>query len=188
VGFAAMSLSAAPYDSPEQMAETVLAHQLSTGALWEDIRMKGGAYGAFAHPDSLEGFFAFSTYRDPNPLASLEAFSSILKKGAQKPEKDDWRQNDDLEKAIIGCYARETRPRTSAEKGLADFLRFLYGIEDGSRKRKLERLISVSPEQIAAAGQSLASQDAAFPVIIAGMKAAEKAAKALGTEVKVLPV
>jgi Zn-dependent M16 (insulinase) family peptidase len=196
IGFAAMTLKSAPFDSPGQSAEAVLAHQLSTGALWEDIRMKGGAYGAFANTDSIEGCFSLVTYRDPDPLRSLDTFSAILKNAAQKRDllqknggrEDTWYQEDTLVKTIIGCYARETRPRTSEEKGLIDFFRFLYGIEDGYRKRKLERLISVSGDDMAKAFKDLASQTAVSPVIITGMKSAEQAAKALGTDLKILPV
>jgi Zn-dependent M16 (insulinase) family peptidase len=78
VGFAALTLNAAPFDTVEQIAEMVLTHQLSTGALWEDIRMKGGAYGAFVNSDSLENCMSFATYRDPNPLRSLDVYLQIL--------------------------------------------------------------------------------------------------------------
>jgi Zn-dependent M16 (insulinase) family peptidase len=181
VGFAARTFTAAPYDSPGQAGEIVLAHLLSTGALWEDIRMKGGAYGAFASPDNLEGYYAFSTYRDPNPLRSLDSFENIVKAGGEF-------QDDEVEKAVIGCYARETRPRSPAEKGLTDFSRFLYGIEDSHRARKLERIIKVRGEQITAALERLAAQTLSAPVIVAGTALAEKAAAKLGTDVKVLPV
>ncbi|MDR1278914.1 MAG: insulinase family protein [Treponema sp.] len=189
VGFAAQTLAAAPYDTPAQAAEIVLAHLLSTGALWEDIRMKGGAYGAFAQPDHLEGCFSFSTYRDPNPLRSLGSFSGITGSGGEAGKAGKIKFSDDeVEKAIIGCYGRETRPRTAAEKGTADFSRFLYRIEDVHRSRKLERLIAVEERQVSAALDSLASRTAAPPVIVAGTAAAEKAAAKLGAELKVLPV
>jgi Zn-dependent M16 (insulinase) family peptidase len=196
VGFAAVTLKAAPFDSPAQTAETVLAHQLSTGALWEDIRMKGGAYGAFASSDSLEGCFSFSTYRDPNPLRSIGAFSSILQslagkagEGSAAARKGALRiSEDELVKALIGCYARETRPRTGAEKGMTDFLRFLYGIEDAYRERKLKRLTAVSREEISAALRTLAARIPSCPVIVSGVKNAEQVAGKLGVEVKELPV
>jgi Zn-dependent M16 (insulinase) family peptidase len=89
---------------------------------------------------------------------------------------------------IIGCYARETRPRSPSEKGIADFLRFISRIENDYRKRRLERLIAVSAGDISAALKEFASQSAAGRVIITGMKGAEQAAKALGTEVRTLPV
>jgi Zn-dependent M16 (insulinase) family peptidase len=183
IGFAAMTLRAAAFDTPAQTAETVVVHQHYTGALWENIRMKGGAYGASASSDSLEHCFSLSTYRDPNPLRSLDSFSAILK------INDITAQDDDLEKMIIGCYSRETRPRSPSEKGITDFLRFISRIENDYRRRRLRRLIAVSAADIRAARQELASQIAdGNRVIITGMKDAEQAAKALGTEVRTLPV
>jgi Zn-dependent M16 (insulinase) family peptidase len=191
VGFASLSLNAARFDTVEQVAEMILTHQLSTGILWEDIRMKGGAYGAFASSDSLENCVSFATYRDPNPLRSLDVISAILKDGPQDEQGSQSSQSGDedyLVKSIIGCYAKETRPRTGAENGLIDFYRFLYGVEDGYRKRKLQRLVSVTTADIALASKDLGSRSTSGPVIITGVKSAEQAAKALGTEVKILPV
>jgi Zn-dependent M16 (insulinase) family peptidase len=187
VGFASVSFAAAPYGSPLQAAELVLSHLLSTGALWEDIRMKGGAYGAFAHPDSLEGVFLFSTYRDPGPLRSLEAFSSIIRdKASVKVSGNE--NKDSLDKAVIGAYSRETRPRTPAEKNLADFLRFLYGIEDNHRAQRLKDLVAANEDQINAVLKRLSLEESKTPVIIAGPADAEKAAARLGVEVQDLPV
>jgi Zn-dependent M16 (insulinase) family peptidase len=183
VGFAARTVTAAAFDTDEQTAEGVLAHQLSTGALWENIRMKGGAYGAFAGGDSLENCFTFATYRDPSPLRSLDAVSSILKDRSFGDCTEDY-----LVKSIIGCYGKETRPRTGAENGLVDFYRFLYGVEDGFRKRKLERLVGVTTDAVAAAFASLAERQQSGVVIIAGAKTAQDAAKALGVDVQTLPV
>jgi Zn-dependent M16 (insulinase) family peptidase len=209
IGFAALSFPSALFNSPEQPAELVLAHQLSTGALWEEIRMKGGAYGAFAHTDSLEGIFSLSTYRDPNPLRSLEAFSSTFRETLRPKKGKPWyRDEDTLEKAVIGAYARETRPRTGAEKGALDFIRFLYGLDYETRKRRLEWLTRVSGDDVSAVLNRLAAAAGAspkdlpgdssgrfpgglprqVPVIVAGSAIAEKAAKTLGVEARVLPV
>jgi Zn-dependent M16 (insulinase) family peptidase len=191
VGFAALTVPGASVNSRDQGIESVLAHQLSTGALWEDIRMKGGAYGAFAHPDGLEGSFTLSTYRDPNPLRSLEAFSRILKDlGCRKPDEAS------LDKTVIGSFSKEIRPRTSAEKGFTDFCRFLYGLEDRHRKNKLRAMISVTPEEISAAAGRLAAalenpaagQNPGIPAVIAGSAEAETIAAKLGAELRELPV
>ena len=188
VGFAAMSLPASPYCSPEHAAEQVFSHELSTGDLWESIRMMGGAYGAFAHPDNLEGVFSFSTYRDPNPVRSLESFPGILKKRSFKGI-----DLESLEKTIIGVYARITRPQSPMEKGFAEFLRRLYGINDDHRISNIRNIAELTAEETNAASQRLA--DAAISgencgpkVIIAGKKAAENAAKKLNVEVKELPI
>jgi Zn-dependent M16 (insulinase) family peptidase len=187
IGFAAMSLPAAPYGSVEQAAELVFSHELSTGALWESIRMMGGAYGAFAHPDSLEGVFSFSTYRDPDPLRSLKSLPEILKKrSCETVDKDR------LEKVIIGAYAKETRPRTPAEKGFSEFLRRLYGINDGHRLSRLKAMTVLKEEDTGAVARRLAeaavASTGASPVLITGLAQAEKAAGKLGVELKVLPV
>jgi Zn-dependent M16 (insulinase) family peptidase len=163
--------------------------------------MKGGAYGAFAHTDSLEGIFSLSTYRDPNPARSLEAFVSAFQETLRPKKGKPWyRDEDALEKAVIGAYARETRPHTGAEKGAIDFIRFLYGLEYEIRKRKLKWLTQVSGDDISAALRRLAAAAGASPgdmpgqmprhtpVIVAGSAVAEKAAKILGVEPKVLPV
>jgi len=173
--------------------------------------MKGGAYGAFAQSDNLEGPFSFSTYRDPNPLRSLDAFSSILKeastesaiRGGRSRKKADLDRDaldkDALDKAVIGAFARETRPRSPTEKSLADFLRFLYGIEDRHRRMRLQGIIEVTEDKISAVEKRLASEMGGqeyaragerrgFPVIITGKAEAEKAAEKLGVEVRELPV
>jgi Zn-dependent M16 (insulinase) family peptidase len=188
VGFAAMTLRGASLHTRPAGAEAVLAHLLSTGALWEDIRMKGGAYGAFAHPDGVEGTFSLSTYRDPGPLRSLEAFPGILKEAARTlPDEET------LTKAVIGSFAKETRPRTAAEKGAADFLRFLYGIEERHRRGKLQSIVSITAAELGAAAERLA-EDAALgngrgiPTVIAGTAEAEKAAAKLGVAIRALPV
>ena len=190
IGFAAMAFNAAPFDTVEQMAESVLTHQLSTGALWEDIRMKGGAYGAFINSDSSENTVSFATYRDPNPLRSLDIISAILKNSGSEENMQYFGGGDEdyLVKSIIGCYAKETQPRTSAENGLIDFYRFLGGMEDTYRQKRRERLINISANDIEKAFVSLGERQRAGPVIIAGVKKAEEAAKALGAEVQMLPV
>jgi len=187
VGFAAMSLKASPFGSPHQAAELVFSHLLSTGALWEDIRMKGGAYGAFARVDHLESLFSFLTYRDPNPLRSLDAFSSIIKNKNSACLRSIGQEN--VDKAVIGTYARETYPHTPAEKGLTDFLRFLSGIEDRHRSERLKGIVSLSEGEIEAVPKRLAAETGfAHPVIITGKADAEKAASKLGVEIRNLPV
>jgi Zn-dependent M16 (insulinase) family peptidase len=183
VGFAGMTFPASPFGSDSQSAEQVLAHLFSTGALWEEIRMKGGAYGAFVNPDMLERTFALATYRDPSPLRSLDAFRSILRTFTEY-------RGENLEKAIIGSYSRLIQPKTSARKSYVDFNRLLSGIEDIHRSRHFKALINTREDDIAQVLAKLASasEEVHWPVIITGERDAEKAAKALGVDVQRLPV
>jgi Zn-dependent M16 (insulinase) family peptidase len=183
VGFAARSLSGPIYGSREYTASSVLSHHLSTGALWENIRMKGGAYGAFAHINGMERIFSLSTYRDPNPLRSLDAFTQALKKAHRIDEES-------LTKAVIGTYAKDTRPQTPSQKGFSDFLRFLCGITDDMRLKIRRDLLDISAKDIAAAAKHLGAQPnvEGQSCILAGTDVAEKTAAKLGVEVKTLPV
>ncbi|QQO10495.1 insulinase family protein [Breznakiella homolactica] len=184
VGFAALALPGTRYASREQSAELVLSHMLSTGALWEDIRMRGGAYGAFAYPDRMEEVFLMATYRDPNPVRSLDSFKTILQNTA-----DEIIEESELEKTVIGAYSKETRPRTSAEKGGTDFFRYLYGIEDIHIQRKLEAMADISGDEVRAAARRLAAlTEKCAAAVLTGTGAAEKAAARLGASVWQLPV
>ncbi len=143
VGFAAAVLPGAVYGTPDQPVETVLGHALASGALWEKIRTGGGAYGAFAYPDNLEDIFVMASYRDPDPFASLILFQEALREAAQ-----ELIDPISLERTIIGCYSREIQPRSPADKGFTSFIRLLYGISDACRERKIERILSVTPEDM----------------------------------------
>jgi len=186
VGFGALAYPAAPFAGADQAAEIVLAHRLSTGALWEDIRMKGGAYGAFAYPDGLEPVFTLSTYRDPSPDRSLAAFREALDEAAAETI-----EADELEKAVIGTYSKETRPRAPVDKGFSDFMRLLYGIEDNARRGKLSAIVDMESASVASAARRFAEAGKAGQgraAVVAGGAVADKAAAALGCPKKELPV
>jgi Zn-dependent M16 (insulinase) family peptidase len=182
VGFAGMCLPGIRYPSPEYTAGMVLSHHLSTGSLWENIRMKGGAYGVFANLDGLEKVFAFATYRDPDPFRSLSAFSSALREAAERGIDEE-----SLEKAIIGVYAKDVSPQTPAHQGFANCLRFLYGIEEDTRQRVRRNLLDLSAGAFTEAARYL-SAGAGTVCLITGAASVEKTAEALGTPFRTLPV
>jgi Zn-dependent M16 (insulinase) family peptidase len=103
----------------------------------------GGAYGAFAFPDSLEKTFTMATYRDPKPDVSLETFMSCLKKAsAAKLE------NAVVERAVCGAYSNEVQPLSPSSRGFTGFMRALYGITDEMREQKIERIRSATAKDI----------------------------------------
>lgn len=145
--------------------------------------MRGGAYGAFAYPDGLEPVFIMATYRDPTPSRSLEALPGALKK-ALKTLPD----GEDLEKAVIGAFAKETRPRTNPDKGFADFLRYFTGIEDWMRKKKLESIVAMDKNLLKQAGEYLvAALESANYAVIAGNGQAAASADKLKVPVRDFP-
>jgi Zn-dependent M16 (insulinase) family peptidase len=166
VGFAAAVLPSPEYGTSEHPADIVFGHWLANGLLWEKIRTTGGAYGAFAYPDSLENVFVLATYRDPTPCDSLDAFRDALAYAAEHPVDPV-----SLEKTITGCYSREIQPRSPADRGFTAFIRILYGISDEVRKGKVAGIVSVTPEDLTrCARRLLGDWPVAREAVLAGKK------------------
>lgn len=173
VGFAAAVLPSPRYGTADQPVDTVFGHWLSNGLLWEKIRTAGGAYGAFSYPDSLEDIFVLATYRDPFPLKSLEVFRESLELAT-----GTLIDPISLEKTITGCYSREIQPRAPSDKGFTAFIRILYGISDEVRKAKIERMVSVTPEDMQrCAARLLNDWPTVKAAILAGKKQFKEARK-----------
>ncbi len=79
--------------------QKVLSQLLSLDYLWNEIRVKGGAYGTgLRFSDS--GAVTFYTYRDPNPAGSLATF-----KATNKYIKNILSNKSDLTDIILGTIA-----------------------------------------------------------------------------------
>jgi len=143
VGFSALCLPASTLGTSEFAHEQALGHLLSTSVLWDEIRVKGGAYGASAWTDGSEATFSFSSYRDPAPNHSLEAYREALSLLAR-----DGLERDALERAVVGATGRDLRPMMPEEKGFVDFRRELYGVTDEIRKRKRSDLLGIQAKDL----------------------------------------
>lgn len=153
VGYVAQVLRGARYGEREHAAEVVASQLLSTGFLWEEVRMRGGAYGVFANANGGEGLFSFSSYRDPSIIETLDAFRKGLELFASEPLSVS-----EIEKAIITVVGRECRPLSPAEKSMIAFRRSLYGITDAMRQNKRDDVLSLAPDQIQAAARRLLAE------------------------------
>ena len=169
VGFAAAVLPSPRYGTADQPVDTVFGHWLASGLLWEKVRTAGGAYGAFSYPDSLEDIFVLSTYRDPMPLKSLAVFRESLELAAAMTIDEI-----SLEKTITGCYSREIQPRSPSDKGFTAFIRILYGITDECRRKKIERMVSVTPADMQNCAKRLLAD---WPTVRAAVLAGKKQLK-----------
>ena len=56
---------------------SVILRSLRMGYLWENVRVRGGAYGAFASLDRINGVLSCVSYRDPNPEETLAAYDNM---------------------------------------------------------------------------------------------------------------
>jgi len=176
VSFVARALPAARFGSRENAHEAVLAHYLNTGYLWEEVRMKGGAYGAGASVNGLEGLFTLSSYRDPNLLATLEAFRRGLEQA-----RDSALSAREFEKVVLGAAGQEEKPMAPGEKGYVALKRYVLGISDDARQKRRGEMIGCGQADVrAAAERLLGAMEGSRAVVLTHRRALQEAADKLG--------
>ncbi len=98
-----------------RVARSILSYEY----LWNEIRVKGGAYGA-GFVTRRDGGIYFYSYRDPSPERSLAVFRTSAKYLREIAES-----GIDLTKFIIGAYGEYDvlrTPKTAAAAATADLL------------------------------------------------------------------
>ncbi len=186
VGYAARAIPGLRYEDRRSGHAAVLGHLLTTGWLWEKVRMEGGAYGVFSYPRNLDGLFLFGSYRDPRVAPSLKAFREglelVSKGGLDEAE---------VEKAVIGTVGGEDRPLDPGEKGFVSLQRQLHGVTDAVRQARRDALLGSTGRDVAAAAAVLLSGWAGGgSAVIAGRSALADAAREipeLAARVSALP-
>ncbi|EED88712.1 metalloprotease, partial [Thalassiosira pseudonana CCMP1335] len=135
------------YDVGEQVggSTSVVSHYLTTGYMWDVIRAKNGAYGAYSKFSSSDGVATLYTYRDPNvPDNTLDAFhgaaDSILQDNASN-------NNAAITTAIIGTIGSLDGSALSAEDaGYVALVRYLRGESSISRQKWRNDVIGTNAE------------------------------------------
>ena len=148
VSYSAMAF---PDNSADKAVRSVLFRALSLEYLWNEVRVKGGAYGtgAFMAPTGEQSFFS---YRDPSPAATLD----IYRKAADFIN-DYCNGTPDITQYIISSIAKDEPLMSDGNKSRkADGLWF-RGITYAERAAEKKRMLSVSPEQLKEAAEKLRS-------------------------------
>ncbi len=175
VSYIAQAFKSSLIESKEYGSELLLSHILRTDFLWENVRMKGGAYGSSASANGMEGIFSFSSYRDPNIEKTIAAF----KKGLELLAKDGTKE-DIIIKAIITIVGRDMRPQSPGEKSIIGFIRKLYNITDEMRKTRRKSIMEVDQVLLkTAAVRLLKGIPNSSLVVLAGKDNLETASKSL---------
>ncbi len=114
----------------------VVVRHLRAGYLWERVRVRGGAYGAFCLFDRLSGSLALVSYRDPNLAATLDIFDAAAEHVA-----DMSLDTDSLEKAVIGAIGEMDAYQLPDGKSFTALMRHFTGeTEDFRQKTRDEAL------------------------------------------------
>lgn len=122
----------------------VVRHMMNYGYLWNEVRVKGGAYGVFCQFMRCgEGYFA--SYRDPQLTGTLE----IYKKAAAYLRSYQ-AEDRELLKAIIGTISGLDTPKTPAAKGQRSMSIYLSQIPEEVLQQERDQILSCTQEDVRA--------------------------------------
>lgn len=120
----------------------LMAHIASLDYLWNEVRVKGGAYGTGLKPIPNGTLFAYS-YRDPNAKGSVDTFGKI-----SKYLKDFADSDKNLVGFIIGAMSSASplmTPRIITSGGDVNYIREL---DEETRLKTRQEIVSTTLEDI----------------------------------------
>ena len=117
----------------------VICRFLRNSWLWDRVRVRGGAYGAFCLFDRLSGTLTFISYRDPNLFETIDVFdqSATYLRNLDLSE-------DELTKGIIGSIGDLDDHKLPDAKGYQSMVHQLSGETDGDRQRMREEILGTT--------------------------------------------
>lgn len=123
----------------------VLKTILSYDYLWNNVRVKGGAYGCMCGFSGVDGDAYFTSYRDPN----LKETNNIYEKIAEYVENFSAEERD-ITKYIIGTFSTLDAPLTPQSMGRRSLSMYLAGISEADLQRERDEVLNVTIEDIRA--------------------------------------
>lgn len=126
----------------------VVKNLLNTDYLYQEIRMKGGAYGYGCRLYTVSGHMVFFSDDDPNLEETYEAYekaADYLEQLELSPEE--------LEKHIIGTIGQEDYPLGAKQWGEQSFNAYMNGFDDEKIQKEREEIFSITLEQLRETGE-----------------------------------
>lgn len=144
VSFVAVSFPTAGYSDPASPALALLKSSLWLGYLWDEIRVKKGAYGCFVYHDFLKGIYSISSFRDPFIRETIETYKGIFSYINDKMDLSDHA----VSQAIIGTIKNLDEPVRPGQAVNIALIRYLAGLGFKEKKAFRNRLLSLTGEDI----------------------------------------
>lgn len=160
--FAAGALPGIEISHPLAPSGTVMLRMLSEGFLWDEIRVRRGAYGAGA--SLAGGAVSFYSYRDPSPAASLQLFKEAAVSGYGK--LDLTRRS--IEDSIIAGLKNTDPPVRPAMANGMSLMRHLRGQTAQTAGAYRNGLLAVSAESIKEFGSWLSDAADSMRICVTG--------------------
>lgn len=150
VGYALPASRLTTQSISDYVAESVLARTLSTGVLWEQIRMQGGAYGASASMGITPGTLCFVSYRDPHVARTISEFEKALEYAAAgKLTKYE------IAQTVVSITGTEITPIPPSQRAQVAVMRHISGRNKQLAREIYRAYLSCSLTEVTAAAVRL---------------------------------
>lgn len=149
IGFAAKAFNVNALPTENKGWFRVAAQLLTFDYLWNDIRVKGGAYGTSLRDTTL-GDVSLTTYRDPSPSRSLDSFDK-----AGQALRDFCENGGNVEQYIISTIAAIEPLMTPSSEGERAVGMYFSGLTDEALQRERDEILATTPEQLMAFSEIL---------------------------------
>lgn len=164
VSYAARAADITPQGEHFTGAMHVLSNILSYTHLWENVRVKGGAYGA-GFSVRMAGLTTAYSYRDPDPVATLSAIDSswdFLRSLADEDEA--------LDGFIIGAFGDYDSISTPRQLGTDATAFYLTGRTEADERRIRSEMLGIDKNELARLADILERAYADSGICIFGAK------------------
>ncbi len=142
VTYPSMSIRCRPHSS----ALDVMASYFQDVALYEAVRVDGGAYGAYFDYNYYGGMVRISSIRDPNGINSFKSFLKAVGR---------WFGPSDLKSAKRAALVSISYPQSDESKAFLYFSRFLQNITDEARRKRVDDALKVKLSECRSAVREL---------------------------------
>ncbi|MCB7302894.1 insulinase family protein [Bariatricus massiliensis] len=142
IGFAVKGGHLGMLGAKRNGAMLVAAKILSYGYLWDNIRIRGGAYGTRLSV-SQTGEVMFTSFRDPDAAASLNVYDgagAALRKLCESGEK--------IERYLISAVASIEPLLSLRQKGMQAAENYLAGVTEGMRQKEKKEILHTTKEEL----------------------------------------
>lgn len=120
----------------------VLGKILSLSYLWNQVRVKGGAYGCWFNI-GRDGNCIFASFRDPNLTKTIENYRK-----AEEFIKSFKASKNEMEKFIIGAISDADKPKSKEMYGFIADRRYFEGVTEDILHNERKSILSATVEDI----------------------------------------
>lgn len=164
----------AKYNGALQILKVILSYDY----LWQNIRVKGGAYGCMSNFNRIgEGYLI--SYRDPNLEKTMDVYEQV----------PDYLRNftveeRDMTKYIIGTISNLDRPMTPAAKGDRSMNLYMNHVTEEMIREERNQILDAQQEDIRALAEVVEAMLSADQLCVIGSEEKIEAQRELFKEVR----